>query len=35
MSRLAENVIADATPEPSENFVHGEHTLESVHEEID
>jgi hypothetical protein len=35
MSRLAKNVIADATPEPSANFVHGEHTLESVHEEID
>jgi hypothetical protein len=35
ISRLPENVIADATPEPSENFVHAEHTLEPIHEEID
>jgi hypothetical protein len=35
MSRLPENEIADTTPEPSENFVHAEHTLEPVHEEID
>jgi hypothetical protein len=27
--------IADTTPEPSENFVHVEHTLKPVHEEID
>jgi hypothetical protein len=35
MSRLSKNVIADTTPEPSRNFVHFEHTLEPVHEEID
>jgi hypothetical protein len=35
MSRLPENVIVDTTSEPSENFVHAKHTLESVHEEID
>jgi hypothetical protein len=35
MFRLPENVIADAIPEPSENFVRAEHTLEPVHEEID
>jgi hypothetical protein len=35
MSTLLENVIADTTHEPSENFVHAEHTLELVHEEID
>jgi hypothetical protein len=27
--------MADTTPEPSEIFVYGEHTLEPVHEEID
>jgi hypothetical protein len=27
--------MADTTPVPSENFVHAEHTLESVHEKID
>jgi hypothetical protein len=27
--------MADTTPEPSEIFVYGEHTLELVHEEID
>jgi hypothetical protein len=35
MSRLPKNVIAYATPEPSETFVHAEYTLEPVHEEID
>jgi hypothetical protein len=35
MSILLENVIADTTPEPSESFVHAEHTLEPVHEEND
>jgi hypothetical protein len=35
MSRLPKNVIADTTLELSENFVHAEHTLELVHEEID
>jgi hypothetical protein len=35
MSRLSKNVIADTTPEPSRNFVHFEHTLEPLHEEID
>jgi hypothetical protein len=35
MYRLHENVIADTTSEHSENFVHVEHTLELVHEEID
>jgi hypothetical protein len=35
MSTLSKNVIVDTTPEPSENFVHAEHALEPVHEEID
>jgi hypothetical protein len=35
MSNLPANVIADTTPEPSENFDHVEHTPESIHEEID
>jgi hypothetical protein len=35
MSRLHENVIEDTTPEPFENFVHAEQTLEPFHEEID
>jgi hypothetical protein len=35
MSKLPKNVIADTTPDPSENFMHAEHTLEPVHEEID
>jgi hypothetical protein len=35
MSRLPTNMIADTTLEHSENFDHVEHTLESVHEEID
>jgi hypothetical protein len=35
MSRLPENVIADATPKPPENFVHDKHTLEPVHKVID
>jgi hypothetical protein len=34
MSRLLRNVIVDTTPDPSENFMHVEHTLEPVHEEI-
>jgi hypothetical protein len=34
MFRLPKNVIADATPEPSKNIVHVEHTLEPVHEKI-
>jgi hypothetical protein len=32
MSRLLENVIANTTLDPSENFLHAEHTLEPVHE---
>jgi hypothetical protein len=35
ISRLPENVIADTTPDPSKNFMHVEHTLEPVHEEIE
>jgi hypothetical protein len=35
MSRLPKNVVADTTPEPSENFVRAEQTFEPVHEEID
>jgi hypothetical protein len=35
MPRLIENVIADTTPYPPENFMYAEHTLELVHEEID
>jgi hypothetical protein len=35
MSRLPENVIADTTSDPSKKFMHAEHTLEPVHEEID
>jgi hypothetical protein len=35
MSRLPENIIADTTTGPPENFVHAKHTLEPVHEEID
>jgi hypothetical protein len=35
MSSLPINVIADTTPESSENFDHVEHTPESIHEEID
>jgi hypothetical protein len=35
MTILLENVIANTTPEPFENFVHVEHTLEPIHEEID
>jgi hypothetical protein len=35
MSSLPANVIADITPEPSENFDHTEHTPEPIHEEID
>jgi hypothetical protein len=35
MSSLPANVIADRTPEPSENFDHAKHTPEPIHEEID
>jgi hypothetical protein len=35
MSSLPTNVIANTTPEPSENFDHAEHTPEPIHEEID
>jgi hypothetical protein len=35
MSRLPKSVIVDTTPEPSENFVQVEYTLEPVHEDID
>jgi hypothetical protein len=35
MSRLPENVIADTTHEPSKYFMHAEHTLKPVHDEID
>jgi hypothetical protein len=34
MSSLPVNVIADTSPEPSENFDHAEHTPEPIHEEI-
>jgi hypothetical protein len=35
MSRLPENVIVNTTLEPSENFVHAEHTFGLAQEEID
>jgi hypothetical protein len=35
MSSLPSNMIADTTPEPSENFDHAEHTPEPIHEKID
>jgi hypothetical protein len=35
MSRFPENVIADTTPEPTKKFVHVEHIVEPIHEEID
>jgi hypothetical protein len=35
MSSLPVNVLADTSPEPSENFDHAEHTPEPIHEEID
>jgi hypothetical protein len=35
MSSLPTNVIADTTLQPFKNFDHAEHTLESIHEEID
>jgi hypothetical protein len=35
MSRFPKNVIADTTSDPSKKFMHAEHTLEPVHEEID
>jgi hypothetical protein len=35
MSSSPTNVIADTSPEPSENFDHAEHTPELIHEEID
>jgi hypothetical protein len=34
MSTLLANVMADTTPEPSENFDHAKHMPESIHEEI-
>jgi hypothetical protein len=35
MSSLPANVIADTTPEPSENFDHAKHISKPIHEEID
>ena len=35
MFSLHVNVIADTSPEPSENSDHDEHTPEPIHEEID
>jgi hypothetical protein len=35
ISTLPANVLADTSPEPSENFDHVEHTTELIHEEID
>jgi hypothetical protein len=35
MSNLPANVLADTSPEPSENSDHVEHTPEPIHEEID
>jgi hypothetical protein len=35
MSSLPTNVIADTSPELSENFDHAEHTPKPIHEEID
>jgi hypothetical protein len=35
MSSLPTNVIANTTLQPFKNFDHAEHTLESIHEEID
>jgi hypothetical protein len=35
ISSLPANMIADTTPEPSENLHHAEHVLEPIHEEID
>jgi hypothetical protein len=35
MCSLPTNVIPEISPEPSENFVHVEHTLEPIHEEIE
>jgi hypothetical protein len=35
ISSLLANVLADTSPETSENFDHAEHTLEPIHEEID
>jgi hypothetical protein len=35
MSSLPVNVIADTTPETSENSDHAEHTPKAIHEEID
>jgi hypothetical protein len=32
---LPANVLADTSPEPSENFDHAKHTPEPIHEEID
>jgi hypothetical protein len=35
MSSLLANVIANTSPEPSENFDHAKHTPEPIYEEID
>jgi hypothetical protein len=35
MSSLPANVIANTSPEPSENFDHAKHTPEPIHDEID
>jgi hypothetical protein len=35
MSSLPTNVIADTSPELSENFDHAEHTPKPIHDEID
>jgi hypothetical protein len=35
LSSLPTNVIADTTPDPSENFDYAKHTPEPIHEEID
>jgi hypothetical protein len=35
MSSLPVNVLADTSPEPSENFDNVEHTPEPIHDEID
>jgi hypothetical protein len=35
MSSLPSNMLADTSPDPSENFDHAEHTPEPIYEEID
>jgi hypothetical protein len=35
MSSLPANVLADTSPEPSENFDHAKHTPKPIHDEID